>query len=168
VCHSSPGAKTWLTKRVNCWRSLRLIENSSTKLHSARLDGKWDHDWSMQAIARHRIGVSKAKWVTAEFWADLEGGDPDDFAAGWYEPNAEDELCANIWTPLPAPPATLPRSSVSEQRTEVERLREALHNLIVLARPHFSDPTQMLALKQAQEAIATLVSSSNPDGGGVR
>ena len=46
--------------------------------------------------------VSKACWVTAEFWADLEGGDPEDFVAGWFEPDAEDELCATHWQPLGA------------------------------------------------------------------
>lgn len=50
-------------------------------------------------------GISRAKWVTAEFWADLEGGEPSDFVAGWFEPNYEDELCANVWMPLPEPPA---------------------------------------------------------------
>ena len=47
-------------------------------------------------------GITGAKWVEAEHWADLEGGDPADFEAGWCEPNYEDELCANVWMPLPS------------------------------------------------------------------
>lgn len=65
-------------------------------------------------IARNGIvrGISGAKWVTAEFWAELEGGSPDDFQAGWYEPDYEDELCANVWMPLPPPP---PKDSHNER-----------------------------------------------------
>jgi hypothetical protein len=35
-------------------------------------------------------------------------------------------------------------------------VEEALHNLIVLARPHFSDETQMLALSEAERVLAAL------------
>lgn len=41
---------------------------------------------------------------------------------------------------------------------------EALHNLIVLARPHFSDDIQALALAEAEKALETLAPHSGKYG----
>jgi hypothetical protein len=42
---------------------------------------------------------------------------------------------------------------ISALEAERDRLREALHNMIVLADPHFSDDAQMLALNEARAAL---------------
>jgi Lar family restriction alleviation protein len=43
-----------------------------------------------------------------------------------------------------------------------EGVREALRNLIALAKPHFSDPSQMLALELAEAALSPLHEGKKP------
>lgn len=51
--------------------------------------------------------VSHTRWITALEIADLEGGEPDYYEAGWVDGNRDDEpIYPTHWMPLPPPPVT--------------------------------------------------------------
>jgi hypothetical protein len=48
--------------------------------------------------------VSHTRWITADEIADLEGGDPDEFIAGWTDGNDDDEqIYPTHWMSLEPP-----------------------------------------------------------------
>ena len=49
--------------------------------------------------------------------------------------------------------AIAPGPMCAECLKEIERLREALHNMVALAEPHFTDASQRLAIEQARTAL---------------
>lgn len=58
-------------------------------------------------FSRHNelVWVRHVSWQTAEYYADLECGDPADFRDGWND-DREDECFPTHWMPLPEPPAS--------------------------------------------------------------
>jgi hypothetical protein len=58
--------------------------------------------------------------------------------------------------------------SDATKRPDAAMVEEALHNLIVLARPHFSDETQMLALSEAERVLAALRTEGEAAGDDLR
>jgi NTP pyrophosphatase (non-canonical NTP hydrolase) len=56
--------------------------------------------------------VKHSRWITTDEIADLEGGDPSDYDAGWTDGNDDSEPCyPTHWQPL-EPPASLPSVAV--------------------------------------------------------
>lgn len=51
--------------------------------------------------------VQHSRWITVAEIIEMQGGDEDDWDAGWTEGNEEEEpIYPTHWMPLPPPPTT--------------------------------------------------------------